>query len=80
MTKKSNPISPKVKHGGAAGVGMGMLLTIIEQASTKFSVFAGDWTPVIYMAIVLVVAVGTGYIKRDPNRIVPTVKDYLDDH
>jgi hypothetical protein len=70
-------VSPKVKHGGAAGLGVGMLITIIEQASAKFDHFAGDWTQVVYMAIVLAVAVGVGYIKRDPKRVIPTVEKYL---
>lgn len=79
MASKGNPVSPKVKHGAAAGTGTGMLLTILELASTKFGDFAGEWTQVIYMAIVLVVAVGVGYIKSDPKRAVTTVKQYLED-
>lgn len=80
MAKKSpeKEVSPKIKHGGAAGVGVGMVLTILQQASSQFGDFAGEWTDVVFMAAVVAATAGVGYLKRDPRRAVKQARAYLD--
>lgn len=77
--KQESPVSPKIKHGAAGGVGVGMLLTVLQQASHQFGDFAGDWTPVIFMAAVVAATAGVGYVKGPKRAVKQTRKFFADE-
>lgn len=81
MAKKpaEREVSPKIKHGSAAGIGVGMVLTILQQASHQFGNFAGEWTDVIFMGAVVAATAGVGYLKKDPRRVVKQVRKWVED-
>lgn len=67
--KTSTPISPKVYAGGATSVVLFVIAAILGGVTTDMLHFAGQFTPLVYIAVTSVVALIAQYLKDDPLRI-----------
>lgn len=72
-----NPVSPKVTVGGGVGIGGTLVTALLTSIDGAVSDWAGEWTPVIYMGVVVLLSIGMAYAKHDPARAVEYVYDYL---
>lgn len=63
------PISPKVYASGATGIFLFVVLAILTGVTEDMLDFAGQFTPLVYIAVTSLAAVIAGYFKGDPQRI-----------
>lgn len=77
QNRKQNKVSPKVKYGSTAMTLTGLVITVLTQFQDRFGDFAGDFTPAVYMGVVVAVGSVASYITSDPNRVSEVTKAWL---